>query len=277
MNNKLIYTILLILFIILLLYIINIKKNQLSIQKTIQENFASNEWTTNKDVLAIEKTPLNDVQKTEVSNMINSISQSQLKTLIATQSPLLVGPPGPQGNQGPAGTTLIASGRLVNKKGSFDYNSNDSKDDKNYFNPKYVVTRTEGTQSSSSLSFMDNVSPFVSYQNWQLDVNNNLKNRYDGNCLTMNSTQDKVYMDKCSDNPGQKWSWDSSNRIISTSASNDRKLKCIGLTNPESNILTTNIPNCIGETCVNNTPKKYLTVKDCDINNIHEDELWSFV
>ena len=29
--------------------------------------------------------------------------------------------------------------------------------------------------------------------------------------------------------------------------------------------------------CISNQPKRYLTVKNCDINNINEDEIWSFV
>jgi hypothetical protein len=279
MSNKLICTLLLILFIILILLIINRK----IINYNKIENFAtkekdakdskSNAWTTDKDVLADEKKSLNDTQKTEVTNMINAISESKLKSLISSQSPLLVGPPGPQGIQGPSGTTLIASGRLINKSGSFDKSDVNN----NYLIPKYVATRTEGTSPTSSLSFMDNTSPFASFQNWQLDINNNLKNRYDGNCLTMSTNDDKLYMDKCGDNPNQKWNWDNSNRIISTSNSNNRVLKCIGLSNLENNILTTNIPGCTGDQCKTNTPRRYLNVKNCEINNIHEDEVWSFV
>ena len=267
MSNKLLCSILLILLLILLLMIINKKKNI--------ENFSdeSNSWTTNKDTLAAEQTSLNNVQKTEVQNMITSISQSQLKTLISTQSPLLVGPMGVQGPQGPPGTKLIASGRLINKSGSFDTNKNDN----NYFIPKYVVSRTEGVNPTSSLSFMDNASPFAPFQNWQLDINNNLVNRYDDNCLTMDNTSDKLYMSKCADNPNQKWSWDKTNRLISTTASNNTTLKCIGLTKPEQNTLTTNVPNCSGQECMSNTPRRYLSVKDCQINSINEDELWTFI
>lgn len=282
MSNRIICTLLLILFIILILLIINRK----IINYNKIENFAtkekdakdskdskSNAWTTDKDVLADEKKSLNDTQKTEVTNMINAISESKLKSLISSQSPLLVGPAGPQGIQGPSGTTLIASGRLINKSGSFDKVDGNT----NYLIPKYVVTRTEGTSQTSSLSFMDDTSPFASFQNWQLDINNNLKNRYDDNCLTMSTNDNKLYIDKCSDNPNQKWNWDNSNRIISTSNSNNRVLKCIGLSNPERNVLTTNIPGCTGDQCQTNTSRRYLNVKDCEINNIHEDEVWSFV
>ena len=265
MNIKILSSLLLILLIILIFLIINKKDNY--------ENFDSNVWTTNKDQLEAEQAPLNDVQQTEVKNMITSISQSQLKTLIATQSPLLVGPQGIQGVQGPAGTQLIASGRLINKGGSFDNNRNDN----NYFMPKYAVTRTEGVSPTSSLTFMDVVSPFASFQNWQLDINNNLKNRYDDNCLTMDPKNDKLFMSKCNDDAGQKWMYDNSNRIISTTASNNSSLKCIGLTKLEQNVLTTNIPKCNDQECLNNTPRKYLTVKDCDINNINDDELWTFI
>ena len=282
MSNKLICTLLLILFIISILLIINRK----IINYNKIENFASNTnnannannakssaWTTNKDVLADENKSLNDTQTTQVTNMINAISESKLKSLISSQSPLLVGPRGPQGIQGPSGTTLIASGRLINKSGSFDKADGQN----NYLIPKYVVTRTEGTSPTSSLSFMDDSSPFASFQNWQLDINNNLKNRYDGNCLTMSANDNKLYIDTCSDNPNQKWNWDNSNRIISTSNSNNRVLKCIGLSNPERNVLTTNVPGCTGDQCQTNTPRKYLSVKDCEINNINEDEVWSFV
>jgi hypothetical protein len=286
MSNKLICIILLILFIILLLLIIFRKINkENNLDSTIHysinvedniENFASNEWTTNQDILDAEKAPLNDVQVDQVKNMITSISNDNLKTLITTQSPLLTGPQGPPGPQGPAGTQLVASGRLINKSGSFNNDTN-ANSDKNFLLPRYVVTRTQGTSPTSSLSFMDNISPFGSFQNWQLDVNNNIKNRYDDSCLTMDSTKDKLYMSKCDNTPNQKWSWDSSNRIISTTSSNDKTLKCIGLTKPEVNVLTTNIPNCSDKECMSNTPRRYLVLKDCEINNINEDELWAFV
>jgi hypothetical protein len=243
------------------------KKNNRNI-----ENFASNEWTTNKDTLAKEKEPLNNVQKDEVKNMIKLLSAQELKTLITTQSPLLVGPVGPPGRQGPAGTSLIASGRLINKSGSYT-----NPNDENSVIPNFVVTRTEGTNKNSSLSYMDNLSAFAPYQSWQLNVNNNIVNRYDGNCLTMAPTQDKLFIDKCSNDPNQKWDWDKSNRLISTTASDSRKLKCIGLTKPENNVLTTNLPGCSGKKCMSDVPKRYLVVKDCEINSINDDELWSFI
>ena len=270
MSNKILCVILLVLFLILILFIINKKDNIESFASSSSNNF--NLWTINKSILAQEKQPLNTVQQKEVIDIVKSTTNSQLKTLIATQSPLLQGPPGPMGPQGPGGSTYVASGRLINKKGSYDNTMND-----NPFTPKYAVTRTEGTNQTSSLSFMDNVSPFAPYQNWQLDSNNNLINNFDNNCLTMDASQEKLYMSQCNNNPNQKWSLDNTNRLISTTASNNQVLKCIGLTQPEQNVITTNIPGCSGQTCLSNTPKKFLVVKDCSINQINDDELWTFI
>ncbi len=265
-NNKTISILLLVLFLLLILIIIN-KGNNI-------ENFANdpNPWTTPKDELAQSKAGLNNVQKTEVQNMINSLTKSELQSLIRSQSPLLVGPPGQIGPQGPSGGTYVATGRLINKSGSYGPN------DKQLLVPRYAVTRTEGTSKDSSLAFMDTASPFASAQNWHLDVNENLINRFDGNCLTMDASQEKLFIEKCDKSNGnQKWSWDSSNRIFSTTASTDTKLKCIGLTQPENNVMTTNIPGCEGENCMNDVSRRYLKVKDCDVNNVHEDEMWIFM
>jgi hypothetical protein len=267
--NLLYILIFILLFIILILLIKyqNIKNNE------INEHFDNNAWTDDQLTKALANANLNDIQTNTVKNMIDTTTQSKLKELISTQSPLLVGPQGAQGPQGPSGTTLIASGRLINKSGSF--NNSDNKN--NLFLPEYVVTRTEGTNPTASLSFMDNISPFAPFQYWQLDIQNNLKNRFDGSCLTMNQKQDKLYMDKCDNtNPNQKWSWDNTNRIISTTASTDKNLKCIGLTSPEKNVVTTNIPTCVGETCLANGARRYLYLKECDINNTNEDEIWAF-
>jgi hypothetical protein len=266
--NLLYILIFILLFIILILLI----KYQNIAKYEINEHF-DNLWTDDELTIALNNANLNDIQKNTVKNMIDSTTESKLKELISTQSPLLVGPQGPQGQQGPAGTTLIASGRLINKSGSFDDKNKD-----NLFLPKYVVTRTEGTNPNASLSFMDNISPFAPFQYWQLDVQNNLKNKFDGSCLTMNNTENKLYMKKCDNtDPNQKWTWDNTNRIISTTSSTDKKLKCIGLTNPEKNVLTTNVPSCIGEKCMANNARRFLYVKDCEINNTNEDEIWAFL
>jgi len=156
-NSRFIYIGLLILFIMLLLIIINRNKIIISehfksdvtdestntkksksgavinaaiaattTTQTATTSSDQNQWTTNKDVLQATKAVLQKLltgdneYNTSLQNMISSVNQSQLKTLIAAQSPLLVGPKGPQGPQGPAGTTLVASGRLINKSGSTD-------------------------------------------------------------------------------------------------------------------------------------------------------------
>ncbi len=272
--------IIIILFIIiiitLLFYFIN--------NKGISENFDNKDkgknknenktWTKSDEDYAKENPSLTQSQITQVKDISAQVSKNQLMDMITTQSPLLTGPAGPPGIQGPPGTTLVASGRLVNKKASFN---SDGKD-KNYFNPELIVTRTDGVNPTASLSYMDTPAPFVSYQHWNLDINNNIKNRYDDTCLTMNKSQDKVYMDTCdSTNPGQKWSWDNkSNRLISTSASTNKMLKCIGVSSPE-NTMTTSLPGCSGKDCANTSPKKFLIVKDCGINNVKDDEIWSFI
>jgi hypothetical protein len=272
MKLKTLCIVLMILLVILLIAIIY-KKRSID---SYTENFQTN-WTTNKDELKSKTSSLNDNQKTEIKNMIDSVAQTKLKDLITSQSPLLVGPEGHQGPQGPAGSTYIATGRLVNKGGSFD----DINDKNNYFIPKYAVSRTEGSNPNSSLSFMDDVSPFASFQNWELDINNHLKNRYDDSCLTINSDKnnEKLYMDKCDSTKNeQKWMWDKTNRLISTTASTQNKLKCIGLSNPETNITITSIPGCKGKDCnMSNKSRKYLSLKDCDINNTKDDETWAFI
>lgn len=290
MSNKILCILLLLIFLFLFYFLyqkMTIYKNQNSsplfpnnqLFEQNFEHFESNAWTTDKDKLKAEKEPLNDIQKTEVKNMIEQLGKEQLKTLISQQSPLLTGPSGPVGPQGPAGTKLVASGRLVNKVGSFSKKEkqNDSENKISKFNPDYVVSRTEGTNAASSLSYMDNISPFTSYQNWELDINNNIKSRYDNNCLTMDDKNNKLHMSQCSDNPNQKWTWDNSNRIISTTNSTPSKLKCIGLTKPEINTTASNVPGCKSGTCANTVAREYLVVKDCDVNNIYNDEVWSFV
>ena len=280
MNKRIMSSILLVSFIFLLLLIINRKliiKNNIENFKTEnkkeKKKDSNNAWNTDRDELEEQQKTLNKVQTDQVTNMIHSISESTLKSLVSSQSPLLVGPQGPPGVQGPAGSVFIATGRLINKKGSFDnYDEHN-----NYFLPKFSVTRSEGTNSTSSLAFMDDSSSFSSVQKWQLEATNFLKNSYDGNCLTMSDKDNKTYIDKCSDtNKNQKWTLDSSNRIISTTNSNNRKLKCIGLSKPEINITTTNIPNCKGDKCSNSVPRRYLITKDCHINNVNEDEIWDF-
>lgn len=256
--------------IILLVLIIIVALYYLNKFLSVQENFSS-VWDKSISKTDKENATLTDKQKEEVKKISQQTSKSELITLITAQSPLLTGPMGPQGVQGPAGTTLVASGRLANKKVSFDKNN------KGKVNPDFVVTRTEGTNPSASLAFVDKIQPFASYQDWQLDINNNLKNRFDGTCLTMSATNDNVYMDTCDpNNSNQKWTWDNSNRLISTSNSTATKLKCIATKN-EENTHITSVPGCVGKNCLKTGKFNFLVTKDCPINNISDNEVWAFV
>jgi hypothetical protein len=69
-NIRIISILLLILFLVLILVIINNKKN---IENFASNNTDPNPWTTPKEELAQSKAGLNDVQKSEVKNMINSL------------------------------------------------------------------------------------------------------------------------------------------------------------------------------------------------------------
>ena len=228
-----------------------------------------NQWTTSEEDLAKQNATLTSNQQTQVQNIATQTSKDVLSNMIATQSPLLQGPTGPRGPQGVAGTTLIASGRLVNKMGSFADTTN-SNAQPNYFIPQMVVSRTEGTNPSASVAF-------TSYQDWQLDVNNNLKNRYDGTCLTINKDANSLYLDTCkSGNANQLWSWDNkTNRLLSKSLSTNTLLKCIGLSKDSS--ITTSIPGCVGDSCISTSAKNTLVLKDCTPNKVDNDQVWSFV
>lgn len=279
MINKILCIILLLLFILLITFFIkevnkNKKINLPLYKTTIIENFEdskSNPWFEDDDKIAYDKMGLNNKQKTEVKNMINQVTKTELEKLINIQSPLLVGPVGPQGPSGPTGGNYIATGKLANKLGSHKKGSNN-------FIPEYIATRTEGTDNAQSLSFMSSIIPYASYQDWILGSDNKLKSRFDNNCLTFDDKNNKLFISECKiDNPNQNWSWDNaSNRLISTNQ-NNQNLKCIGLSQHEVNKLTTNVPGCKNETCSNNVERQFLIVKDCDPNNVKEDEVWGFI
>lgn len=255
MYNKLLCIVLLILFILFMLTIF--KKNK------SYENFAS--WTGNRSE---EKQQLEDIEKDKkLNNLIKKTVDDYFSNL-----PKFKGPEGPSGPRGPAGTIVVASGRLANKVGSFH------EDDVEKVNPTYYATRTDGTSPTASLSYMDNSSPFSPIQRWMLDVNQNIVNKHDNRCLTMNMMKDGVHMAECDkDNDSQKWNWDNSHRIVSTTASDDKNLKCIALSKPDGATFTTSKPGCVGEDCDDKKPKKFLVVKNCDINDVRDDEVWSFI
>ena len=287
MNNQIIYVTVIIILLILLLLIINRKneiqnvisegfetintikkylKNNSSENDFTMENFVntSNSWITSDTDNILEEEGLYKIQKKEINDMITKVTNTTLENLVVSQSPLFIGAMGPPGQKGPPGTNLIASGRLINKDGSFDSSDNSKS------NPKYVIKMNDGGISENvTLSFTDKISNFESSQNWQLNVNDNLINRSNNSCLTMDSTNSNLSMADCTpSNNGQKWKWDKSNRIISKENSE----LCIALTNPQ-----TNIPNCdLTKGKCTTTPNRYLTVRNCDLKNKKDDEIWDF-
>jgi hypothetical protein len=284
------FCIFLIIILIIFLFHIFLTTNSKSKIKLNIENFQDtpkqgSAWTTSAaDKQATEDTTQADK---DLQNKITNIVKNQLDIIKTTQGALIKGPPGPPGQQGPAGAQLIASGKLINKASSFDTDSNPTP---NYFLPQYVLTRTGGVNPLSSVSYMDNNSAFASFQDWQFDINNNIISRYDGKCLTMddpkkNLLNSVLYLDKCDPaNSYQKWKWDNiSNRLLSMNNNNTntnlQKVKCIIATDPSgSNVNISNNLNCIGDECTKSkTIKKIAEVDDCDINIVKDKEVWTFI
>lgn len=134
----------------------------------------------------------------------------------------------------------------------------------NYFNPNYTVTRTYGTSPLTNYAYLDEPNIFGSFQQWILTDDNKLKNRYDDNCLTVNTNiSDKVYVDKCDITKQQQWRWDKNNRLLLMNDNN----KCLGLSKPDNNIVTND----------NKKGKRFLILKKCDKNKINKDEIWNFI
>ena len=282
-TNKYFCTFLIIILIIFLLHIFlkTNSKSKLNIENFQDTPKSGSAWTGNR---ADEtKTAEENAANEKLQNTIKNIVQNQLEQIKATQGAIIKGPPGPPGQQGPAGSNLIASGKLVNKANSFDNSSPSSSN--NYFLPQNVLTRTGGTDPKYSVSYMDTNSAFASYQDWQYDINNNIKSRYDGNCLTMdnnNKINPVLYLDKCDlTNNSQKWKWDNvSNRLLSMNNSSDpQKVKCIISTDPSgNNINISNNLNCMGDECSKSkTIKKIAEVSNCDINIVNDKEVWTFI
>lgn len=285
-TNKYFCTFLIIILIIFLLHIFlkTNSKSKLNIENFQDTPKSGSAWTTS----AADKQAAADSTQADkdLQNKIMNIVKNQLDQIKGTQGALIKGPPGPPGQQGPAGSKLIASGKLINKASSFDNNSG-SISPPNYFLPQYVLTRTGGTNSLSSLSYMDNNSAFTSFQDWQFDINNNIISRYDGKCLTMddpkkNALNSVLYLDKCEPtNSNQKWKWDNvSNRLLSMNNDiNSNKVKCIVSTDPSgNNVNISNNLNCTGDECSKSKAiKKIAEISDCDINIVNDKEVWSFI
>ena len=284
-TTKLFSIFLIIVLIIFIFYIIykktfNVERFQASADKPLTEPKPAGWGESRADK---EKSNKEMAENEKLQNTITNIVKSQLDQITATQGAIIKGPAGPVGPQGPAGTPLIASGKLINKTSSFD-NAASTTGTINYFNPKYVLTRTGGTDPKFSISYLDDNSAFASFQDWQYDINNNIKSRYDDNCLTMDSNKmnQVLYLDKCDPaNNYQKWKWDNiSNRFLSMmDNSSPTKIKCIVSSTPSgTNTNITNNLNCKGNECTQTKPvQKIAEVSDCDKNTVNDNEVWTFI
>lgn len=230
-------------------------------------------WNGTPEEIEKQKEGLTKKQECQIRNMMKTLVRQNVMESLSAQNPLMTGPAGPIGPPGPAGSKYIAAGNLVNQKGSF------AETDTQFVNPTRVVSRSSGTNPTSSLVFLDRSSPFVSYQNWQYNEKNQIQNRYDNTCLTYQKGQDKLYMDTCSDqNSKQKWFWDKSNRLISLDSTDlpKDKIRCIGITEPEIDPLAASVPDCKGKECDKNQKMQYLIIKDCGPNVVKSDEIFGF-
>ena len=91
--------------------------------------------------------------------------------------------------------------------------------------------------------------------------------------MTMSNTNDKIYMDTCNpNNSNQKWKWDNTNRLISTT----NTAKCISTKEMENNQLTS-VPGCVGNNCQQTGKKNFLVVSDCKDNDVKENQVWGFI
>lgn len=237
--------------------------NNLNKQKKIEYFYS---WDKSEKDINAEEQELTNNQIKQVESISAEKCKTTLTNLVQTQSPLITGPTGKVGPPGPPGTTLIASGKLANKQSSFS--------EANKIIPQFVVSRSNGKGSSASFIYMNNISPFASYQDWQYDINNNIKNRFDSSCMTM--SKDKIYMDDCdSNNANQKWTWDDRNRLYSKANSTKENLKCIAIKEMDITGVTSE-PNCIGKECDKSSKQKFLVVDDCISSDVKDNQVWGF-
>ncbi len=232
------------------------------------------EWNMTPEQIKAQKQGLSKMQECQIKNMISKTVRDNVMQSLSAQNPLMTGPSGPVGPPGPAGSTYMASGRLVNQLSSYPDKQQNIK------NPIKVATRTSGTNPMSSLVYMDEVSPFVSYQSWLYNNKNQIVNRYDNTCLTFSPNQEKLYMSECNDNNNkQKWFWDKSNRLVLLDNSvnkNKNTLKCLAVSEPQVDSLVSSVPDCKGNKCSNVGQKRYLIGKDCDVNMVDSSTIFGF-
>jgi hypothetical protein len=281
-KTKLFYILLVVVIILFLSFVIYLKytngpmraspENFTTNNKQSIENFKSNIWTTPREEFKSEK------EKEEndkiMDEKIKTTVHKHLNQIQTHQGAIIKGPVGPIGPQGPAGTTLITSGKLINKADSFDTGNSL---EPNYFMPQYVLTRTGGPSPSHNISYMDKNSAFASHQDWHYDINNHIKSRYDDNCLTIDNAKQVLHLDKCdSNNNNQKWRWDNkSNRIHS--AENSKKCMVTATATGNFTHISNNL-NCSGDECKKSkSVQKTAELWDCDPNIIKDNEVWAFI
>ncbi len=235
------------------------------------------EWNMTPEQIKAQKQGLSKMQECQIKNLISKTVRDNVMQSLSAQNPLMTGPSGPIGPPGPAGSTYMATGRLVNQLSSYPNKLSNLK------NPIKVATRTSGTNPMSSLIYMDEVSPFVSYQSWLYNNKNQIVNRYDNTCLTFSPNQEKIYMSECDDNNNkQKWFWDKSNRLVlldNTVNKNKNTLKCLAVSEPQVDSLVSSVPDCKGSKCSDAQSigqKRYLIGKDCDVNMVDSSTIFGF-
>ena len=148
-------------------------------------------------------------------------NEIQSRTEVAAVS-LKMGPQGNQGRQGPAGP----AGGVYSGVGPLMC-----------VGMKRVATPTFGTKEASIVYLDEKQHTPVQY--WFLENNDNgtvsVKNKFTGNCLTVNDLGD-VYSDVCRNDGNQQFIWSPSMQLTSVSQDN----KCVSVENYERNSANSN-------------------------------------
>lgn len=152
---------------------------------------------------------------------LKQFNEIQSKTDVANVS-LKQGPQGVQGRQGPAGPaggTYSGVGPLM------------------CVGQKKVATPTFGTKEAS-IVYLDE-KQYTPVQYWFLENNDNgtvtVKNKFTGNCLTVNKLGD-IYSDTCRNDGNQQFIWSPTMQLSSVSQQN----QCVSIENYERNATNSN-------------------------------------